>query len=109
MALGKAEKKVLIVITYFVLLATLAVTSFSHYAVVKIPSEDALSQYFTCERLQPGNCKAYKDEAEKYKVPGLSESAYILVSLFPVVNLVYVFNHKELKDIFTSLIKKCCT
>ena len=107
MELIKAEKKVLIVITYFVLLAALAVASFSDYAVVKIPSEDALS--FTCERLQPGNCKAYKDEAEKYKDPGVSESAYVLVSLFPVVNLVYVFNHKEFKDIFTSLIKKCCT
>ena len=106
MALGKAEKKVLIVITYFVLLATLAVASFSHYAVVKIAYEDAISQYFTCERLQPGNCEAYRNEAEKYQVPGFPGIAYVLFSLFPVVNLVYVFNHKELKDIFTSIIKK---
>ena len=36
MALIKAEKKVLIVITYFVLLAALVVASFSHYAVVNV-------------------------------------------------------------------------
>ena len=67
---------------------------------------DALTLYFACESTTPGNCEASKNTAEQNTYPGLAYTAYILLALFPLVNLVYAFNFNELKEIWLTQFKQ---
>ena len=96
-----AERRLLIVVVYYVLLAAIALTAFTLNARYLPQEAAAILSYFSCE--QGGyNPKApcSRSGFEGLANPGLSTLAYILVALFPIVNLVYTLNIEE--------IKKCC-
>ena len=65
----------------------------------------ALVAYFACESTMPGKCEASRNTALNNTFPGLTDTAYILLALFPLVNLVYAFNFNELKGILYGRFK----
>ena len=67
---------------------------------------NALTLYFACESTTPGNCEASKNTAKQNAYPGLTDTAYILLALFPLVNLVYALNFNELKEIWLTRFKQ---
>lgn len=90
------------IVTYFVLLATVAVATFTYYIVDKLPYVDALTQYFSCESTQPGNCEKFKKEVENYKIISLMDTVFILIALYPLLQLLFVLDLKGAKDICSS-------
>ena len=98
----EAEKKVLVIVTYFVLLATIAVAAITYYIVDKLPYVDAVTQYFSCESAQPGNCEKFKKEVDNYKMTSLIDTVFILIALYPLLQLLFVLDLKGAKYICSS-------
>ena len=103
--LGTAEKKVLIVFLYYVLLGIIALASFGINTRTLKAFVSALEVYFLCESARSGNCEQSRNTALQYSFSGLTDTSYILLALFPLVNLVYAFNFNELKEILHIRLK----
>ena len=104
--LGTAEKKVLIVFLYYVILGVVSLVSFGISARTGSMFSSALKSYFVCESTNAGNCDDERAAAARNTFPGLTNASYILLALYPLVNLVYAFNFNELKEIWNMQIKK---
>lgn len=105
--IGTAERKLLIVFCYYVLLAAIALTTFT--LSIKDTSEitEHLINYFSCERDGHNSSNpCSRSELEALNNPTLTTLSYVLLGLFPVVNLVYAVNIDELKVYLQCLRKK---
>lgn len=100
--LGTAEKKVLIVFIYYVLLGVTALAAFSLNSRVSNDFVDSLMIYFACEGTTPGNCEKAKSTVSKNSFSYLTDIVYMLLALFPLVNLVYVVHFSDLRKICTT-------
>ena len=96
--IGTAERKVLIVFCYYIVLAVVALTTFT----ISTRNDDLtvrrILEYFTCE--QGGHdpedpCS--RSGFEELSNPAWTTMSYILLGMFPVVNLIYAVNVQELK------------
>ena len=96
---GTAERKILIVFVYYVILAVIALLAFS----LTIRDADRfiseILRYFQCER--KGVDPANPCDTSSYMIVlhvALTSLSYILLGIFPVVNFVFVINIQELKQ-----------
>ena len=96
---GKAERKVVIIFLYYILVGTIVLVAFGLNSNDHHVYRQKLLTYFACESTTPGNCDNAKSGALRYLNPEINDIAYILLALFPLVNLVYAFNYEELKQI----------
>ncbi len=95
---GAAEKKLILVFCYYIILSSIALTAFT------LSTRNApfivrnIGLYFLCE--QSGHDPAHPciRDHHQYSYQYLSTLSYVLLSLFPVVNLIFTINLKELKD-----------
>jgi len=92
--MGTAEKKLLIIFSYYVVLASIALTSFT----LSIRNSDnfisGIQAYFFCEQggIDPDNPCSRDYLINSY--PSIATLSFILLALFPVVNLIYAINLK---------------
>lgn len=96
--IGTAERKLLIVFCYYVLLASVSLTAFTISTRNLAHFAELLGDYFSCEiggHNSSNPCS--RSEFEALSNAGLAGSAYILLGLFPIVNLLYAVNVQELK------------
>lgn len=105
MRMSTPEKKILIISCYYVLLGVVALTAFTQ----TLKDNEALTReyekYFLCESkgIDPDDTEACdRSDFEQYQTPGLTASAYFLLGFFPVANLIYAVNVKELKQFFSQ-------
>ncbi|MCG8620619.1 MAG: hypothetical protein MJE68_01290 [Proteobacteria bacterium] len=99
-----AERKILIVLCYYVVFASFSLTQYT----VVIRNLDAfdmqLEKYFFCEL--NGHDLSNPCDRNKFRQlsnPGLTALTYILLELFPLFNLIiYALNYEE-------LLKRCRT
>ena len=104
--IGTAERKILISFSYYVLLAVVALTSFTIATRNSEPFAEQLSHYFVCEgKGNDPNNPCDRNTFLQLAIPWLSVIAFILIFLLPAINLVYVLNIKELKEKFTVMKK----
>lgn len=100
---GTAEKKLLVVFCYYIILATVALTTFT--VVTRNASNyiKNIQRYFLCEQggYDPNNPCSHDFRRQSY--PSLTTLSYVLLGLFPVVNLIYAINLKEMKEIFQKM------
>ena len=96
--IGTAERKILMVFVYYVILAVIALLTFS-ISIRDLPSfiKEVLL-YFNCESrgvdpTNPCDTSGYS----QYFHTALLTSSYILLGIFPVFNLTFVINVRELK------------
>ena len=97
--LGAAEKKLLVVFCYYVVLASVALTSFT-LSIRNLPSFlRKLQTYFLCEQRghDPSNPCSRVFQEQSY--PLLATASFILLGMFPVVNMLYAVNLRDLKEI----------
>ena len=101
--IGSAERKLLIILCYYVLLVVISLTGFT----VSLRSSGlyigALLEYMQCEAtgVDPENpCNRASFEEQTY--PGLTTLAYVLLWIFPAVNLIFAVNISELKEKFKT-------
>ena len=101
--IGSAERKLLIILCYYVLLVVISLTGFT----VSLRSSglyiSALLQYMQCEAtgVDPENpCNRASFEEQTH--PALTTLAYVLLWIFPAVNLIFAINISELKEKFKT-------
>ena len=94
---GMAEKKILVILCYYVILGAVALTTFTITigSVERLTNE--LEQYFLCEAVGPED-PCDRSEFEKLTHPELIGLSYVLLGLLPAVNLFFVINVNELKQ-----------
>ena len=106
-AISIPERKILISLCYYVVLTVFVLTSFTLSVRNIEPFSKELRGHFACEQLgqdpeNPMLCDRQRFRRLAY--PEVTAVAFVLLGLFPVVNLVYVLNVKELKEKW----KVCC-
>ena len=103
--IGTAERKLLIVFVYYVVLTVVALTAFT--LIVQDAEKLLLArlQYFECEKkgVDPNN-PCDPNIYIKLEHVALTSLSYILLGLFPVVNFVFVISVRDLKE---TLRKRC--
>ena len=94
--MSTAEKKLLIVFCYYVLVGTINLINFSLSTSRETRKAEAIAQHFACEATGyvPGNCdRALFQQYDDYW--WLSCIAYILLGFVPTVNLVFAINFQK--------------
>ena len=108
--IGTAERKILIVFVYYILLAVFAVLGFSLATRDAKRVTSGVIRYFECERKgvdpdNPCDTSGYENITNMY----ISLLSYILIGMYPLINFIYVIDVRELKqhlrDRFPSLFK----
>ena len=101
MKIGAIERKILIIICYYVLLGVVALTAFTQNLRTNTEFADELRKYFVCESkgIDPNSPEACdRSGFERHQMPALTALAFILLALFPAVNLIFAVNSRELKQ-----------
>ena len=97
LGLGMAERKILIVLCYYVVVASFSLTQYT-VVVRNLDAFDAqLEKYFICELSghDPSN-PCDRNEFRQLSNPGITAVTFVLLGLFPLFNLIYALNYEEL-------------
>jgi len=66
---------------------------------------DAVAEYWQCEiaGVDPEiSCDGLRDSFQQFTYPGLTAVSYVLIGIFPAVNLIFTVNIKEIKQKFKT-------
>lgn len=92
------EMKVLIILFYYVLLGVCTLTTFSVHSRNMQLFTSGLVSYFLCESTGTNDGKVCDRTAfEQFSNPIPAAFSFILLGLYPVINLIYVVKIQELK------------
>ena len=97
--IGTAERKILIVFVYYIILTVVALTAFTLTTRDGDEFTSAVFRYFECESkgVDPNNPCDPSGYIKLLHV-ALSSLSYILLGLFPMVNFIFVISVRELKQ-----------
>lgn len=103
--IGAAERKILIVFCYYVLVAVISLVAFTIATRHSKPVSKQILKHFQCESngYNP-NEPCDRGVFEDITYPELYAMSYILLGVFPLVNLTYAVNFGEIRKII-----KCTT
>ena len=97
--IGTPERKILVSLSYYVLLVIFSLTSFTFAARNVGAFGTQLISYFSCETNGHNpEMPCDRDLFRQFSEPGLATVASALLALFPILNLVYALNIEELKE-----------
>ncbi len=106
-ALNKAERKLIIIFTYYMVFATLTLVYYSIVTGNYDNFEEAVIDYFSCEAGGYNPVSPCPKDYEQYTYPELQATIYIVMGFIPSVNLIYVIDvqrmRKEVTEWFPSL------
>ncbi len=108
MRLGTPEKKILIASCYYVLLGVIALIALIRGAQNGEATTREIGKYYICESggIDPDDSEECdRSGFQQYKTTELTVCAYILLGMFPAVNLIFVVNIKEYKQSFIRFIQ----
>ena len=94
-----AEKKILIIFCYYIILGVIGLVTFTFATRNDDRILEEIAGYFTCEL--PGIDPLNPCDRSRYQAlldPELNCFSYILLGLFPVVNLIFAVNADKLKQ-----------
>lgn len=95
--IGSAERKVLFVFCYYAILAIITLVTQSLVLRNREAFSDELLKYFSCELEQDSPCS--RQEFERLTYPVLIALSYAFLTLFPLINFLFVVNIRETKEI----------
>ena len=100
LSIGTAERKILIVFVYYVFFAFLSMLTYSQLNRDSEPHARALLSYFECERngYDPDNPCDTSGYERFIATTVLASIGYVLIGLYPLLNLVFVVNVQEFKQ-----------
>ena len=88
-----AERKIFIILCYYIVLASVALASFSIYSSSGSMFIEEVVKYFICEAGGSGKtCDSERKRYESFFNPGPSMVTFLLLGALPVVNLTYMLN-----------------
>ena len=100
-----AERKILIIFCYYVLLVVIALIAFTVITRNIGQFAAAVADYWQCELtgVDPENpCDELRASLEGLSFPVLTSFSYILLGISPAVHLVFAVNISELKQKFKT-------
>ena len=103
--ISMAERKILIIFCYYVLLVVIALIAFSATTRNGVQFAAGVADYWRCELtgVAPENpCDELRASLERLSFPVLTSFAYILLGIIPAVHLIFVVNINELKQKFKT-------
>ena len=103
--IGTAERKLLIIFCYYVLLNTIALTTFTVTTRNVGQFAAAVVDYWCCELTGVNSenpCDELRASFRELANPVIATFSYVLLGIFPAVNLVFVVNLSELKQKFKT-------
>lgn len=104
--IGTAEKKLLVIIIYYILLAVLALTTFTIFSRTLPLFTKRLFEYFVCE--QDGSGEVCSQSGfQDLTNPAPANMSFVLLALNPWLNLIFTVNIKELKKLITTYHMVC--
>lgn len=97
--IGTAERKILIVFVYYIILAVVALTAFTLTIRDEEDFSSAVLSYFQCESkgVDPNNPCDTSSYTTLLHI-ALTSLSYILLGLFPMINFIFVISVRELKQ-----------
>ena len=97
--ISTAEKKLLVVLCYYIIFAVTALITFALYTARRDTLIATTIQYFTCEATGhvPGKCDRASFQQHD-DIWWLICVVYILLGLIPTVNLTFVVNFREVQQ-----------
>ena len=104
--IGTAERKVLIIFCYYVLLFVIALTAFTDFTRTSTAIAAEIAEYWQCELSGVDSENECDERKVSLEAPGyitLTTISYILLGLLPAVNLVFAVNISELRQKFRTL------
>ena len=105
LTISTAERKILLVFCYYVLLDVLALMAFTITTRNIEQFEAAVTNYWQCELtgVDPENpCDALRASYREFSNPVLSSIAFVILGTSPAVNLIFAINFSELKQKFKT-------
>ena len=94
-----AEKKILIIFCYYVILGVITLTTPTLATKNEQRVAEEITLYFTCESLGAEmNCDSQRSSYQELLNPALNCLSYILLGIFPAINLIFAVNTEELKQ-----------
>lgn len=103
--IGTAERKSLIIFCYNVVLIVVALTGFTVTTRNGALFAAAIAEYWRCEiaGVSPQNsCDRQRESYQQLTYPGLSAASFLLIGIYPAVNLVFAVNVRETKKKFKT-------
>ena len=100
-----AERKSLIILCYYILLGVVAFSAFTVTTRNGTLFATAIAAYWRCESAglnSENSCDGLRDSLRQLTNPGLASASYILLGIFPAVNLIFAVNVKEIKQKFKT-------
>ena len=97
--MNPAELKVLILFTYSVIFAVVGLIAFTigaHDADIFVSE---LTTYFVCEAAGSTGSKVCEKNFSVWRAEIMADLTWILLGLYPTVNLIYVVNVRDIKKI----------
>ena len=102
---GKAEKKLLVVIIYLVVLAVVTLATYTTFSRVTPLFIKQRFEYFDCEQHGPSpseSCDKINSGLQDLKNPVPASISYVLLALLPWLSLIFTVNINELKEFYRS-------
>ena len=94
-----AEKKILIIFCYDVILGVIVLTTFTLATKNEQRFREEITLYFTCESLGTEmNCASQRSSYQALLYPALNCLSFVLLGIFPAINLIFAVNTEELKQ-----------
>ena len=103
---GTTEKKLLIIFLYYLVAAVVNLTVLTLFTRNTLAIAKNIQNYFLCERgsFNPSNPCSLPNGI--YNYPFGSSLGHILLSLLPIVNLIYAININELKEMWGKMFSR---
>ena len=103
-SLGLAERKILIILCYCLVVASFSLTSYT-VNIRDLESFDVqLKKYFRCESAgHDASNPCDRHEFEQFSTPSVTAVIFILLGFFPLFNLIYAVNFGELKKFISKI------
>ena len=102
------EVKILLLLSYFIVLGVLSLVNFSFSAIYLDPFLDDLFRYFVCEL--PGDspsCADIRKEFESHLTPGLNVTSFSLLALLTWVHLLFAVQIQDAKRLIQRILLYC--
>ena len=101
---GTAEKKLMLVLCYYMILTALAVVTITVILRNGEAMLDAIENYFLCELHGVNPSSPCRRDFEQYNSPGLLALTLSIIALYPLYVLIFVVNIRELKQFCKEIV-----
>ena len=105
---GVPEVKILLLLSYFIVLGVFSLVNFSFSAIHLDPFLDDLFRYFVCELAGDSpSCESIRKEFESRLTPALNVISFTLLALLTWVHLLFAVQIRDVQKLVQRILLYC--